>query len=161
MHDQPQILELLLAHDASPPTLAPADAMVGALLAGDSDRAGRIEAASPGALDAARLQRKGLIAWAAASGHGQVIPLLVAQGFDVNRRARMDVPREEEWEAALHVAVERDDVQMAQMLLGLGADPNVRDARYDATPLGWAEHFNRPALIELLAPVTSPSTDRQ
>jgi ankyrin repeat protein len=73
----------------------------------------------------------------------------------------MDVPREEEWEAALHVAVERDDVQMAQMLLGLGADPNVRDARYDATPLGWAEHFNRPALIELLAPVTSPSTDRQ
>ena len=155
LHDRPEILDVLLAHGAPPPALSPVDLMVSALLSGDANRVDGIEAEHPGTVAAAGAQRPGLVVWAAASGHGRSIALLVARGFDVNQRARMDVPVEQEWETALHVAVERDNVEMARMLLELGADPHVRDARYDATPLGWAEHFNRPALLELLAPLTA------
>jgi len=155
LHDRPRVLDVLLAHGAPPPVLAPADALVAALLAGDTGRIERIEAEHSGVLDTARTRRPGLVVWAAASGHHASIPLLVARGFDVNQRARMDVPVEQEWETALHVAVERDEIELAQLLLDLGADPNARDARYDATPLGWAEHFDRPRLAELLRPLTS------
>jgi hypothetical protein len=153
LHDRPQILDVLLRHGAPPPALSPADAMVAALLAGDVSRVNRMEDQHPDTLEAARRRRPGLVVWAAASGHGGSIGLLVRSGFDVNQRARMDAPVEQEWETALHVAVERDDLDLARALLELGADVHARDARYDATPLGWAQHFNRPALIELLAPL--------
>ena len=32
---------------------------------------------------------------------------------------------------------------MIELLLARGADPNLRDNSYDATPAGWAEHFNQ------------------
>ena len=41
-----------------------------------------------------------------------------------------------------------------RLLLERGADPNIHDARFDATPLGWAHHFDQPALVALLEPVT-------
>jgi hypothetical protein len=41
------------------------------------------------------------------------------------------------------------------LLLDLGADPNVRDDRFNGTPLGWARHFERREMIDLLIPVTS------
>ena len=40
-------------------------------------------------------------------------------------------------------------------LLGLGADPNLRDERYKATPLGWARYFDQPLLVELREPLTA------
>ena len=42
------------------------------------------------------------------------------------------------------------------MLIELGADPGIRDARFDATPLGWAQHFGEPAMAEYLRPLSPP-----
>ncbi|HET9082736.1 MAG TPA: hypothetical protein VFO01_19750 [Trebonia sp.] len=40
------------------------------------------------------------------------------------------------------------------MLIELGADPGTRDARFHATPLGWAEHFRQQATADYLRPLT-------
>jgi len=39
---------------------------------------------------------------------------------------------------------------MVKLLIELGADPTIRDPTYDATPMGWARYFNRPAVLEYL-----------
>jgi GNAT superfamily N-acetyltransferase len=52
----------------------------------------------------------------------------------------------------LHLAVESDDAEMAEVALAHGADPTVRDHVYGSTPLGWAEHFGHERLVRLLAP---------
>jgi len=46
---------------------------------------------------------------------------------------------------ALHQAVVNDDAAAIALLLARGANPDVRDALWDATPLDWAIHENRPA----------------
>ena len=46
------------------------------------------------------------------------------------------------------------DVELARLLLTLGARTDVRDKRFDATPLEWAEHTERDAMVELLRPLT-------
>jgi ankyrin repeat protein len=74
----------------------------------------------------------------------------------VNARARADAPVEQEWETALHHAAGAGDLDGARMLIGLGADPGIRDARFGATPLGWAEHFGQQAIADYLRPLTPP-----
>ena len=82
------------------------------------------------------------------------IPLLAELGWDVNARARTDFPMEQQWETALHEAAEAGEIDAARMLIDLGADPGIRDARFHATPLGWAEHFGQQALADY--PARSP-----
>ena len=48
------------------------------------------------------------------------------------------------------------DAALAQTLLRLGADPDLRDHRFDSTPLGWARYFGHQPLIDLLEPITAP-----
>ena len=36
------------------------------------------------------------------------------------------------------------------MLLDAGADPGIRDDKYDATVLSWAEYCDQPRIAELL-----------
>ncbi len=36
------------------------------------------------------------------------------------------------------------------MLLDAGANPNIRDDKYQATVLGWAEYCGQPRIAELL-----------
>jgi GNAT superfamily N-acetyltransferase len=51
----------------------------------------------------------------------------------------------------LHAAAEWDAREVAAVALARGADPTVRDGRYNGTPLGWAEHFGRERLKTLLS----------
>jgi hypothetical protein len=44
----------------------------------------------------------------------------------------------------------------ARRLIELGADPGIRDARIDATPLDWTEHFGQQAMADYLRPLTVP-----
>jgi ankyrin repeat protein len=138
---------------AEPPRLSPADAFVAAVLAGDADAAGQTPAA---VVAAVRHRRPGLVTWAAAQGAANSVELLVRAGFDVNARGRSDIPSNMPWHTALHVAAENGDVTLARTLLALGADPDIRDQRYQGTPLGWARHFDQAALAGLLEPVTRP-----
>jgi len=50
----------------------------------------------------------------------------------------------------LHRAVERGDEALVRLLIALGADPDVTDARFNSTAVEWARHNGRPDLAALL-----------
>jgi hypothetical protein len=83
------------------------------------------------------------------------VETLAGLGFDVNAKGRTDVPAEQEWETALHHAAGEGDLDLARLLLRLGADTGITDTRFGSTPLGWARHFGQQAMIALLEPVTA------
>jgi ankyrin repeat protein len=71
---------------------------------------------------------------------------LIAHGADVNAKGNL-------WDCghtALHMTAESGAVDMARLLLDAGADPNIRDDKYDATVLGWAEFCEQPQIAELV-----------
>jgi ankyrin repeat protein len=65
------------------------------------------------------------------------------------------------WQTALHKAAEDGHLELARTLLRLGADPDLRDHRFDSTPLGWARYFGQQPLIDLLEPLTAPQDGSQ
>ena len=144
------VLDLLTGYGVPRPAAEGADGLIAAALAGDRRTAERLA----GYADAARAQRPGVIVWAASRRAWSAIPLLADLGWDVNARARVDFPMEQEWETALHEAAGAGEIDAARMLIELGADPAVRDARFRATPLGWAEHFGQQAMADYLRPLT-------
>jgi ankyrin repeat protein len=137
--------------------LTPEDAVVAAVLAADTAQLERLEAADPDIVRRARAGRPGLVPWAAAIGAGDAVRLAVARGWDVSARARVDAPLDQPWETALHDAAGNGDLDMVRLLIELGADPDVRDARFDGTPLDWAGHFDKSDAAALLASVTGRS----
>ena len=145
------VLDWLVTRGGVPrPTAEGADGLIAAALAGDRRAAERFA----GYADAARGHRPGLIVWAASRRAWPAIPLLAELGWDVNARARVDFPMEQEWETALHEAAGAGEIDAARMLIELGADPGIRDTRFRATPLGWAEHFGQQAMADYLRPLT-------
>jgi ankyrin repeat protein len=73
------------------------------------------------------------------------VRLLVELGFDLHPPGDA---------TPLHQAAYVGDAAMVELLLELGADPTRRDTRFDATPLGWAEHNHQEATAALLRPPT-------
>lgn len=147
-----ELAERLRLAGATEPTFGPVDDVVAAVLAGDRDR---LLALGGSALGKALRARPGLVVWAASQGGAGAVAAAVASGFDVNALARADAFLQQPWQTALHTAVERDDPELVRLLLGLGADPSIRDHRFDGTPAGWAEHLGR---SELLPQLTDPPT---
>ena len=88
----------------------------------------------PASVPAAILARPGLVAWAAELGNADGVRRAVELGWDVDRRARIDVPSDQEWETGLHAAAGHGDVAMVRLLLELGADPEVTDTRFRSRP---------------------------
>jgi hypothetical protein len=145
------VLDWLTGHGGVPrPAADGVDGLIAAALAGDRRTADLLR----GHADKARRERPGLIVWAASRRAWHAIPLLAEFGWDVNARARVDVPMEQQWETALHEAARAGELDAARMLLELGADPGIRDARFKSTPLGWAEHFGQQAVADYLRPLT-------
>jgi ankyrin repeat protein len=71
---------------------------------------------------------------------------LIAHGVDVNAKRPM-------WDCnhtALHMTTENGALDIARILLDAGADPDIRDDKYNATALGWAEFFCRDELAALI-----------
>ncbi|HTZ94569.1 MAG TPA: ankyrin repeat domain-containing protein [Streptosporangiaceae bacterium] len=149
----PELAGWLVAHGAARPALDETNALIAAVLAGDRDTAARLRAYAP----AARERRPGLMAWAAAGRKLDGLALLAELGFDVNARGRLDIPLEQQWFTPLHEAAQSGDVEMARLLLRLGADPNV-SSEWGATPLESARQHGQDAVAELLEPLTG--TDR-
>jgi Ankyrin repeats (3 copies) len=139
-----EVAEFLKSAGAAEPVLDPVSAFVAAVLSGGSF--------DPAVVPSARAARPGLVVWAAANDRLDAVRLLVSLGFDVNALGRGDVPLEQPWQTALHTAAGRGNLAMAELLLSLGADPSIRDMRFDATALGWAEHEGHAELIALLTP---------
>jgi ankyrin repeat protein len=153
------LVDYLVAQGAPPLDLPPADAFVAAALAADRPRLGRLLADHPGLAGELRTARPALITWAAACGNPAAVEMLAELGFDVNAKGRTDVPSDQPWQTALHKAAEDGDVELARTLLRLGADPDIRDHRFDSTPLGWARHFGQQSIIELLEPLTAHTAE--
>jgi ankyrin repeat protein len=146
----------LVEHGALPPGLDPAEAFVAAAFAADRASLERLGREHPGLADQVRIARPALITWAAACRWPAAVEILAGLGFDVNARGRTDVPSDQPWQTALHKAAEDGNLDLAQTLLRLGADPGVRDHRFNSTPLGWARYFGHKPLIDLLEPLTPP-----
>jgi predicted N-acetyltransferase YhbS len=53
-------------------------------------------------------------------------------------------------ETPLHVAVERNDLDLAKLLLTVPNNMDAKDSRFRSTPVGWARHLNRPEMLSLL-----------
>ena len=150
---QVQVARLLVELGAPPVTDIDSE-LLAALLEPDADRVADIEAREPGTLPRVRTAHPSLVLRAAVLDRVEAVRLLVRLGFDVSARGRQDLPIEEEWETPLHQAAGDGKLELAQALLDLGADPGVRDRRFHATPLGWAQFFGRSELVSLLEPLT-------
>ncbi|MBN9112752.1 MAG: ankyrin repeat domain-containing protein [Pseudonocardia sp.] len=144
----PEIVEVLVAHGAPRPELTAVDALLAAALSGDA-------AAVAAAPDALRAQvvadHAGVVVVAAADGRDRAVELLLELGVPVDTSGRGDAGGHQRWNTALHEAAFRDDEALATLLLDRGADPTVRDARFDATPAGWAAHAGHTRLAEMLS----------
>ncbi|BCB91122.1 ankyrin repeat domain-containing protein [Phytohabitans suffuscus] len=150
------IADHLVAHGAAAPAPDPARDLIAAAFRADRSTVDRIRAGHPTAVAEARRARPGLIVWAATQATAETVTLLAELGFDVNAYGRGDAPVEEPWETALHQSAVNGKVGLTRRLLELGADPDLRDRRFDGTPLDWARHFHQPQTAALLEPLTAP-----
>ncbi len=141
------IADHLVAHGAEPPAPDPVRDLIAAAFRADRSA---VAAARPEVVAQARRSRPGLIVWAASRASVETVTLLAELGFDVNAYGRGDAPVEQPWETALHQAAGNGDVEMTRALLALGADPTLRDRRFDGTPFDWAVHLGQPATAEVL-----------
>lgn len=152
---QPDMVALLTGLGAAAADVDTEIRLVAALLAGDRAQVATLLARAPELLDEVRRRHPSLVLRAAVAGSRAAIPLLLGHGFDIDALGRQDLAVEQPWETALHFAAGEGDLGLAHLLLDAGADPNVRDGRFDATPLGWAENFAHRELLELLEPLTA------
>ncbi len=83
------------------------------------------------------------LVFACMGGHRDVAELLMAQGVDVNGGPRCGIP-------AIHEASYQGQLEMVQLLLEHGADPTIRDEKWESTAIGWADGGKQPDVIELL-----------
>jgi ankyrin repeat protein len=83
---------------------------------------------------------------AVARKDAETVRWLIQHGVAVNARCPL-------WDCnqtALHAAAGDETVDIAGMLLDAGADPNIRDDKYNSTVLGWAEYFENPVIAQLV-----------
>ncbi|WP_024447155.1 ankyrin repeat domain-containing protein [Mycolicibacterium iranicum] len=101
------------------------------------------------------------IHWAAKHGFFERLSLLARHGIDTAGVAVV-VPvlpadpnaLDDNGATALHHAAWDGDLELIGRLLDAGADPTITDARFDATPLGWAEHAYQAEAADLLRSAT-------
>lgn len=80
------------------------------------------------------------LVWAAANGRVDAVRWLLDHGAEASLPATFGGPSHGEGVTALHLAAQNDRVDVVELLLARGADATIRDALYDSTPAGWAEH---------------------
>lgn len=97
------------------------------------------------------------VSWAAENGFTERLALLARHGIDVSgvdpvipRLPDQPNARDADGATALHHAAWSGDLALIRQLLDAGADPSLRDIRFDATPQGWAEHAYQDEAAALL-----------
>ncbi len=141
----PEIAEVLVRHGARRTELSPEETFVAACVAGDRVQALTLCAKDPGLVDKLGAERRaGLLSTAIGGEKSAGVRLMAELGFDLDA---MKGGR-----TALHDAAWGGDLAMIELLLELGADPDIRDPNYRATPLGWAAHNQQLGAVERLMP---------
>ncbi len=123
------------------------DELVATAMAGDRDTVERVLAADPGLRQRAIERCPDQLVCAAEQNRYEAVALLIELGFGVNARSRT---------APLHEAAMRGNIAVIRLLLDHGADPNIHDTGYDATPAGWAEHHGQREAQQLLEALEQP-----
>jgi ketosteroid isomerase-like protein len=123
------------------------DELVATAMAGDRDAVQRLLAADPGLRGRAIERCPDQLVRAAEQDSYEAVALLIELGFDVNAQSRT---------APLHEAAMRGNLPVIRLLLDHGADPNLHDTGYDATPAGWAEHHGQHEAQQLLETLEQP-----
>jgi hypothetical protein len=93
------------------------------------------------ALEEVRTRRPDMTLLAAATARWEAIPHLLDLGFGVEGRGGR---------TPLHHAAADGRIETMKLLIDAGADVNARDPVYKATPLVWAEFFDRRDAAEIL-----------
>jgi ankyrin repeat protein len=141
------LAEHLAQHGAVPVVLDPLRELSAACLAGDAAEVRALLDGDPDLLE--RLGPEGraaLVHKAVDARRLEGIRLMATLGFDLSAMTG---------NTPLHSAAWSGDLELVQLLVELGADPNARDPDFQATPLGWAEHNHQQRVVEYLGPLTS------
>jgi ankyrin repeat protein len=110
-----------------------------------SDRVDVLETlVARGARLEADVYRGSALMWAAATGRADAVRRLLELGADPSGRSTFGGPTHGEGVTPLHLAAHSGHLDAARALLDAGADPTARDANFDSTPDGWAEHGGHP-----------------
>ena len=124
------------------------DELIATAMSGDRDAMEQLLATDAALRERAIERSPDQLVRAAEQDSYDAVALLIELGFNVNARSRT---------APLHEAAMRGNLPVISLLLEHGADANLRDTGYDATPAGWAEHHEQPEAYALLAPVEQPN----
>jgi hypothetical protein len=119
------------------PEATPLYAFLEAATIGDRDRVEQFLAADPTLADQAMTTYPDQLVRGAQRSSVDGVALLIDLGFDVNAINRVDRYHES---APLHEAAATGNLEVIELLLAHGADPDLRDGSYHSTPAGWAEH---------------------
>jgi len=119
----------------------PQEPFVLACLLADRAQVDALRAANPHVVDETIAAQPDLMLRASATGRWDAVPLLVELGFSVNGT---------KGRGPLHHAAAQGRVDLVRQLIDLGADVDALDAHYKATPLQWAEYFNRTETADYL-----------
>jgi len=87
------------------------------------------------------------------------VRLLAELGFEISGTTKHDSVGINLAATPLHNASSQLD--MVKLLIELGADPNVRDRNYHATPLGWAVHGHQWDVVDYLLPLTETTEEER
>jgi Ankyrin repeats (3 copies) len=137
----PEIVAMLQVAGARS-ALDDVQAFVAAATAGERETVDKMRASDPTLVERAIAREPGQLIRAAGRDDLEGVRLLIELGFDVDARERT---------APLHEAAMRGNLAIIELLLDNGANPNLRDTGYDATPAGWAEHHGQNEAQLLLA----------
>lgn len=137
-----EIAELLRRHGARAQPRTALATFAAACAAGDDDAA-RSQLAEDATLlqQLGSLERTDLLHHAVAAHRPAAIRLMASLGFDLDAQTH---------NTPLHQAAWSGDLESLRVLLELGADPTVRDPKYDATPLVWAVHNRQTEAVAML-----------
>jgi Ankyrin repeat len=139
------VADMLVAAGAHTGDLDTVDRAVAAALSGDATAGG----APRDVVRAAIGRDPGAVVRAGVLGRAAAARALVALGWNVNAGHR---------ETALHEAAFHGHAEAAEALLELGADPTIRDGRFDGTPAGWAHHGGHATLAARLEAAEQAAT---
>jgi ankyrin repeat protein len=146
-----EIAAYLLQHGARKVDLDPSDAFAVACTSGRRAEALALLGADPNLLETlGRDGRVELLHRAVETGRLDGIRLMAELGFELSGTTRHRSVGMNRNTTPMHNAAWAGNLELVQLLIALGADPNVRDPQYRGKPIHWAAHNQQGHVVEYL-----------